>query len=107
MFLIIKGEGKQKYKWLLFKGIWKAADFDANCMKVGFLLLKILRFYVFKMAANEVRHFEIKFKPKMIKLNLFLKSMHTHTHLTKFIVIFVYYADNHFMGVILWIMYFY
>ena len=36
---------------------------------------------------------------KIIKLNLFLKSMHTHTHLTN--VIFVYYANNHFYGVIL------
>ena len=33
--------------------------FDANCMEIGFLLLKILRFYVFKVAANEGRNFEI------------------------------------------------
>ena len=47
-----KGKGTQKYKWILSKSIWKTAHFDANCMKIGFLLFKILRFYVFKMAAN-------------------------------------------------------
>ena len=36
---------------------------------------------------------------KIIKLNLFLKSMHTRTHLTN--VLFVYYANNHF----LWLFY--
>ena len=64
-------------------------------MEIGFLLLKLLRFYVFKMAANGGRHFEVNIKLKIIKHNLFLKSMHTHTHLTN--VIFVYYANNHFM----------
>ena len=29
-------------------------------MKIGFLSFKILRFYIFKMAANGGRHFEIK-----------------------------------------------
>ena len=48
------------------------------------------------MAANGGRHFEIDIKTTMIKLNLFLKRMHTHTHLTN--VIFVYYANNHFVG---------
>ena len=31
-------------------------------MEIGYLLLKILRFYVFKMAANGGRHFEINMK---------------------------------------------
>ena len=31
-------------------------------MKIGFLLLKILQFYIFKMAANGGRHFEINIK---------------------------------------------
>ena len=31
-------------------------------MKIGYLLLKILRFYVFKIAANGGRHFEINMK---------------------------------------------
>ena len=30
-----------------------------HCMKIGFLFFKILRFYIFKMAANGVCHFEI------------------------------------------------
>ena len=77
---MLKGKGTQKYKWILSKGIWKTAHFDANCMKIGFLLFKILRCYVFKMAANGGRHFEINtLKLKIIKLNLFLKSMHTYT----------------------------
>ena len=68
-------------------------------MKIGFLVFKILQFYVFKMATNGGRHFEIALKQKIIKLNLFLKSMHQHT---KFInVIFVYYVNNHFYGIIL------
>ena len=31
-------------------------------MKIVFLLLKILQFYIFKMAANGGRHFEINIK---------------------------------------------
>ena len=34
-------------------------------------------------------------KLKIIKLNLFIKSMHTHLLLTN--VIFVYYVNSHFM----------
>ena len=86
---------EKEYKCLLSESIRKTALFDANCMKIGFLLLKLLRFYDFKMAANGGRHFEINIKLKIIKLYLFLKSMHTHTHLTN--VIFVYYANNLFM----------
>ena len=65
-------------------------------MEIGYLLLKILRFYVFKMAVNGGCHFEIKLKLKIIKPNLFLKRMHTLTHLTT--VTLVYYANNNFMG---------
>ena len=50
--LSIKGKGSQKYKWILSKSIWKTAYFDANCIQIGFLLFKILHFYVFIMAAN-------------------------------------------------------
>ena len=35
-------------------------------------------------------------EPKIIKLNLFLKTMHTYTHLTK--VIFVCYVNTQFIG---------
>ena len=42
------------------KKYWKMAHFDSNCMAIGILLLKILRFYVFKMAASRGHHFEIK-----------------------------------------------
>ena len=42
-------------------------------MEIGFLLMKISRLYVFKMAANG-RHFEKTLEPKIIKLNLFLKT---------------------------------
>ena len=69
-------------------------------MKIGFLLFKILRFYVFNMAANGGRHFEINIKTenyiKLYKLEIFLKSMHTRTQFTN--VIFVYYVNNHVMG---------
>ena len=54
-------------------------------MEIGYLLLKIMLFFVFKMAAIL----------KIIKLNLFLKSMPTHAHLTN--VMLVCYATNHFV----------
>ena len=57
-----KGKGTQKYKWILPKSIWKTAHFGANCIKIGFLFFKILRFDFFKMAANGGRHFEINIK---------------------------------------------
>ena len=41
-------------------------------MKIGLLLLKLLQFYVFKMAADGVRHFEINIKTKKKKLILIL-----------------------------------
>ena len=92
----LKGKGTQKYTWILSKSIWKTAHFDANCMKIGFLVFEILQFYFFKMATNGGRHFEMPLKLKIIKLNKFLKSMHKHTQFTN--VIFVYYENNHFMG---------
>ena len=39
---------------------------------------------------------KITLKFKTIKVNLLIKSRHTHTLLTN--VIFVYYANTHFMG---------
>ena len=65
-------------------------------MEIGYLLLKIMRFYDFKKAANGGRHFKINIKLKIMKLNLFLKSMQTHAHLTN--VILIYYASNHFVS---------
>ena len=47
---------------MLFERIWKTEHFDANFIEIGYLLLKILRFYVFKMAANGGCHFEIIIK---------------------------------------------
>ena len=66
-------------------------------MEIGYLLLKILRFYVFKMAASGGRHFENNMKVENnMKLNLFPKNMHTHTLLIT--AIFVYYKNIHLMG---------
>ena len=55
-----KGKETQKYKWS--KTVRKTAHFDANGMKIRFLFFKLLRFYVFKMAANGGHHFEINIK---------------------------------------------
>ena len=56
----VKGKWTQNYKWLLSKSIWETAHFDANCMGIEYYtLLKILRFYVFKMVTNGGRYFEI------------------------------------------------
>ena len=74
----------------------KTTHFDANCMNIGFKVFKILKFYVFKMATNGDRYFEMQLKLKIIKLNLFLKNMNKHIQFTN--VIFDYYVNNHFMG---------
>ena len=67
----IKGKGSQKYKWILSKSIWKTAYFDANCIQIGFLLVKISHFYVFIMAASGGRHFEIGIKFENFKTHFF------------------------------------
>ena len=78
------------------KCIWKTAHFDANYVEIYYLLLKIMQFYVFKMAANGGHHFEINIKTEIIKLNLFLNSMQTFAHLTN--VRLVFHATNNFVG---------
>ena len=62
-------------------------------MEIGFLLLKILRFYVFKMAANVGRHFERYIKTEIITTQFISQK---HTHLTN--VSSVYYANIHLLG---------
>ena len=52
------------------KCIWKTAHFGANCVEIGYLLLKIMQFYIFKMAANGGRHFEINIKTENYKTKL-------------------------------------
>ena len=47
------------------------------------------------MAANGGRHFEINMKVQNYE-NLFLNNMHTLAFLTT--AIFVYYINNHFIG---------
>ena len=100
---VLKEKGIQNYQWILSNSIWKTAHFDPNCMKIGFYFFKILRFYVFKMAASV----KLTLKLKIIKLSLFIKSMHTHVQFTN--MIFVYsHGKQSFYGVrLLWILYFY
>ena len=43
----------------------------------------------FNLAANGGHSFEITLKLKIRKLNLFLISMHAHTHLTHMIIVFM------------------
>ena len=40
--LKFKGKGTEKYKCLLTESIRKTAHFDENCMKIRFLLLKLV-----------------------------------------------------------------
>ena len=49
------------------KCIWKTAHFVANYVEIGYLLLKIMQFYVFKMAASGGRYFEINIKTENYK----------------------------------------
>ena len=48
-------------------------------MEIGHLLLKILRFYVLKMAANGGRHFEINMKVENYE-TLFISQKHAYTY---------------------------
>ena len=57
----------QKYKWILSESIWKPAHFDANCLEIAVLLLKILWLYVFKMAANGGRYFDVNIQTENYK----------------------------------------
>ena len=79
--------------------MWKTEHFDANFIEIGYLLLKIVRFYVFKMAANGGCILKLSLKFKIMKLNLFLKNMHTHTLFTTTCTIFAYYVNNQFMRI--------
>ena len=47
----------------------ESAHFGANCVEIRYLHLKIMQFYVFKMAANGGRHFEINIKAENDKLD--------------------------------------
>ena len=55
---------------MLSKNIQKYAQFDANCIEIGFLLLKILQSYIFKMVANGGRHIEKNIKAENCKSHL-------------------------------------
>ena len=61
-------KGKQKQNTNEFcLNIFGKLHSDANCMEITFLHLKILQFYVFKMAANGGNHFEINIKNENYK----------------------------------------
>ena len=105
MTLLIKGKRTQKYKLCVSKCIWKTVHFGANCMEIRYLLLKIMQFYVFKMAANGARHFETNFKTENYKTQ-FISQKHANScTFDKCDVIFL--CNQSFSGVILWILYFY
>ena len=59
---VLKGKVSQNYNWIMSERIWKTEQFDANFIEIGYLLLKLLRLYVFKMAAIGGCHFEIIIK---------------------------------------------
>ena len=63
----------------MFKSIWKTTHFDANCMEFGYLLLKILIFYVLKKAANGGHHFEIRIKTENYKTQ-FISQKHAYSY---------------------------
>ena len=65
-------------------------------MEIGYLLLKVLRFYVFKMAVKGGRRFEINMKVQNYEIQ-FISQKHAALLLLTS-AIFVYYVNNHFMG---------
>ena len=62
------------------KSAWKTAHFDANCMAIRFLLLKILGCYVFKMAANEGCHFEINILTEDYRTQFYFTKVSLYIH---------------------------
>ena len=60
------------------KFIWKTAHFGANCEEIGYLVLKVMQFYVFKMAATRGRHFEINIKTENYKTQ-FISQKHANS----------------------------
>ena len=90
-----KGIRTQKYTWIWYKIIWKTANFGANCLEIRFLLLKIMLFYVFKMAVNGGRHFEINIKNVNYRTQ-FISQKHAFSYtLNKCDLC---YSNYHFMG---------
>ena len=63
--------------------------------EIGFLFLKLLRFYVFKMAANGDCHFERNIKLKNYQIK-FISQKHAYSYTVD--KHDLYYANNHFMG---------
>ena len=82
------------------KCIWKTAHFDANCVLIGYLLLKIMQFYVYKMAANGGRHFEINVKTKNYKTQFIYQKHANSCTFGKCDVSF--YATYNFVGLCYW-----
>ena len=60
LFTIIKGKGSQKYTRIMLKSICKTEHFEANCLEIGYLLLKILRFFE-DIANMEVQYYKTQF----------------------------------------------
>ena len=61
-------------------------------MKIGFLLLKMLQFYVLKMAAIGGRHFEINSETKQkLKLNLYTIFLNKYSRVN--LMIKTYFTD--------------
>ena len=67
-FVLNLGEEHKNINEVCLKVFGKTAHdaFDTNCMKIGILFLKRVRFYIFKMVANGGRHFEINIKTENI-----------------------------------------
>ena len=60
------------------KSIWKSAHFCANSVEIGYLLLKIMQFYVFTKAANGGCQFEINIKTENNKTQ-FISQKHANS----------------------------
>ena len=60
------------------KSFWKTVHFGANCVEIGYLLLKIMQFYVFKIVANGGRHFKINIKTENYKTQ-FISQKHANS----------------------------
>ena len=74
----LKGKDHKNTLEFFFKSICKTEHFEANCMEIGYLLLKISRFYIFKMAANGGCHFEINMKVQNYETQ-FISQKHAYT----------------------------
>ena len=92
----LKKKGSQKYPWICLKVFAKLNLLKQTAWKSDIYFWRDCDFMFSKWLPKAAAILKSTWKLKIMKLNIFLKNMHTLALLT--IAIFVYYVNNHFMG---------